>query len=336
MKTGFVNSLILILIAGVFSIKAQDDRAIGVIKVDTRLVIVPVIVRDRNGRYVPNLSAEDFTILQDGSSQTIEFFGATEEPLTIVLLIDTSASTEPVLDEIKEAAKSFVKLLQPRDQAMIVAFDHDIHVLSPLTSEHDRLNRAIKSAEIAEFLGTQLRDYLFRVIGQTLRPLSGRKAIILLTDGKDTTSQISIPDLIYGVQEADSLIYSVMFRTGESGIQHIILPRPGSVLPNGRRPFDPPPMLRLPLPKTIQNRKAQLFLQKLSDITGGRFYSSGDANLKKIFTSIVEELRFQYRLGFYPPDEAIDKTLFEIKVKVSRPGVVVRSRSSYRVQNRNN
>ena len=88
-----------IFVAGIVCLRAQDPRAVETIRVETRLVSVPVIVSDRNGRYVPNLTAADFTILQDGKPQAIEFFGAVEEPLTIALLIDTSQSTRPVLDD---------------------------------------------------------------------------------------------------------------------------------------------------------------------------------------------------------------------------------------------
>jgi len=84
------------------------------------------------------------------------------------------------------------------------------------------------------------------------------------------------------------------------------------------------------------NEAAQEFLQKLSEVTAGRFYESKNGKLKNLFASIVEELRFQYRLGFYPPEDTGEKTLHELKVKVDRSETVVRSRGSYRVQNKTN
>ena len=325
-------SIVLVLFTGVFCGHAQEANVGEAIKIDTRLVSVPVIVSDRNGRYVPNLTRADFTVLQDGSPQTIEFFAATEEPLTIALMIDTSQSTRFVLDDIKDSAKSFIKMLRPKDKAMIVAVDYDTHILSPLTSDHDHLSRAVRSAEIGEFLGTQLRDAVFKTLTKTFRALTGRKAIILLTDGKDATSQISIPDLLYSLQETDTLIYSVMFKTGESGLRHILLPRRNGNRPGSSRfPSNLPPAFRLPLPNTRQNERAEQFLRKISDSTAGRFIASDDGKLKKTFESILDELRFQYRLGFYPPDETGEKTLHELKVKVARSESVVRSRTSYRV-----
>lgn len=93
-----------------------------------------------------------------------------------------------------------------------------------------------------------------------------------------------------------------------------------------------PPMQRLPFPNTRQNDRAQVFLQKMSDTTAGRFFESSDGKLKKTFENILEELRFQYRLGFYPPEETGNQVLHELKVKVSRSDAVVRARGSYRVQ----
>jgi VWFA-related protein len=184
------------------------------IRVDTRLVSVPVVVGDRNGRYVPDLTAADFALFQDGEPQSVEFFAAVEEPLTIALLIDTSQSTQPVLNDIKESARSLIKLLSPQDRAMIVAFDYDIHVLSGLTSDQEQLRQAIKAARIPEFVGTRLRDAAFRTIDNSLAGIKGRKAVIVLTDGKDVDSRVSRDRLMYSLQESDALIYTIMFRTG--------------------------------------------------------------------------------------------------------------------------
>src|SRR5258708_30229039 len=113
--------LIVALIFGVLLARAQESGGGDTIRIDTRLVSVPIIVSDRNGRYVPNLTSGDFTVLQDGAPQNIELFAATEEPLTVALLIDTSQSTRSVLGDIKDSAKSFIKLLGQRDRAMIVS-----------------------------------------------------------------------------------------------------------------------------------------------------------------------------------------------------------------------
>jgi Ca-activated chloride channel homolog len=304
------------------------------IRVDTRLISVPVVVADRNARYVPDLTRADFTILQDSVPQSVEFFAAVEEPLTIALLIDTSLSTEPVLDDIKDSARSLIKLLSPYDRAMVVAFDYDVHILSELTSNHDELRRAVKNAKIPEFVGTRLRDAAFRSVTRSLANVKGRKAIIVLTDGKDVDSRISNDDLIYALQESDTLIYTVMFKTGF-----------GRALSMRERHFDrywrikdgrnvkfPDRVESHRLRGTRMNERAVQFLQEMAEHTGGRFFATEDGKVKKAFSSIIEELRMQYRLGFYPPDGVDTERLYTIKVKVARPDVVVRSRNNYRIQ----
>lgn len=314
---------------------AQSDADSDAIRIETRLVSVPTIVSDRNGRYIPNLSQADFTVFQDGVQQRIEFFAATEEPISVALLIDTSQSTRPVLDDIKDSAKAFLKLLRPHDKAMIVAFDYDVHFLCLLTSDQDELKRAINQADIPRgIVGTRLRDAAFQTINRAFSPLKGRKAIIILTDGKDAGSRISRSSLLHSLEESDTLIYTVMFKTDERYIQ-----RRASFPGHGRGDIFAG---RFPRERQIDqrraerveqmNREAEQFLRDMSDTTAGRFYSSGSGKLKNTFASIVEELRFQYRLGFYPPEGDGSSSLHELRVKVARPDTVVRSRSSYRIR----
>ena len=346
-----VTFLSLTLFAGVICVLAQDTSSTETIRIDTRLVSVPVIVSDRSGRYVPNLTAADFSVWQDGKPQNIEFFAATEEPLTLALLIDTSQSTRSVLGDIKDSAKSLIKLLSPQDRAMIVSFDYDTHILSGLTADQEQLKKAAKSAEIPDRqFGTTLRDAAFQTVNRSFVGIKGRKAIILLTDGKDAGSRITTRELLHSLEESDTLVYTIMFKTDDR-IRPQRFPggrgRNGGVFgdgfPGGRRggggrfPGGGFPPMRRDNPQREErieriNKEAAEFLQKLSDLTAGRFYSSKDGKLKKTFAEIIDELRYQYRLGFYPPEETGEKTLHEIKVKVDRPDTAVRARWGYRVQ----
>ncbi len=324
----FAALLISIFIAMATAATAQSVDLKEPIRVNTRLVSVPVIVGDRNGRYVPDLTAVDFAIFQDGERQNVEFFASVEEPLTIALLIDTSISTRPVLGDIKESARSLIKLLSPQDRAMIVAFDYDTHVLSELTSDQDQLRQAVKAAKIPEFVGTRLRDAVFRTISQSFAGVKGRKAVIVLTDGKDVDSRASRDELIYSLQESDTLIYTIMFRTGSArnlSMHDRHFDRYWRIREGRSDPRRRPPLSRM-------NERALEFLHQLSDTTGGRFYATDDGKMKRAFASIVEELRLQYRLGFYPPEEIDPERLYELKVKIDRPDVVVRSRANYRIQ----
>ena len=321
---------VVLFAAQSFVLRAQDE----VIKVTTTLVSVPVIVSDRQGRYIPGLKASDFSITSDGAKQNIDFFASTEETINVALLIDTSHSTQPVIDEIRSAANRFIKLLRPADKAAVISFDYSVHVLSHLTSDQRQLNKAIQSAEIPEPFGTTLRDAVFQTVSAEFAGLSGRKAIILLTDGKDVGSSISIPNLLYSLQEKDVMVYSVFFKTGPLAMTM----RPGGSgrgrgMMDGNFPGNDPFLNRQrgrQQRATMVNERAQEFLNELSDSTAGRFYESDASQFKETFDLIVDELRHQYRLGFYPPEEKTAGVVHDIKVKVSRPDTSVRSRSFYR------
>jgi Ca-activated chloride channel family protein len=329
MKINRLAALIVVVAACSEAAAPQDE----VIKVDTTLVSVPVVVSDRQGRYVPGLKASDFVVFSDGAQQKIEFFASTEERINVALLIDTSHSTEPVIDEIKRAAERFVKLLRPGDKAAIVSFDHSTTVLSHFTSDIGRLNDAINRAEIPRPAGTTLRDAVYQTVTEEFAGVSGRKAIILLTDGKDFGSRVSPSDLLFSLQEKDVMIYSVFFKTGP-GMQMAQLDRmlarrfpgidPFLIGPRGRQ-------LRRQ-PGGMANERAEEFLRSLTDTTAGRLYSSDASQLKQTFESIVEELRHQYHLGFYPADEKETGVIHELRVKVSRQDLSIRARTSYRAE----
>ena len=325
-------ALVTVLFAAqIFALHAQEE----VIKVNTTLVSVPVIVSDRQGRYIPGLKSSDFSLFSDGTQRNIDFFASTEETINVALLIDTSHSTQPVIDDIKSAAKRFVKLLRPTDKAAVISFDYSVNVLSHFTSDPEKLNKAIHRAEIPEPFGTTLRDAVYQTVNDEFAGLSGRKAIILLTDGKDVGSSISMSNLLYSLQEKDVMIYSVFFKTGPQAMQQMRrggMGRRGGVF-GGRFPGnDPFPDRQRGRQQraTIVNERAEDFLNELSDTTAGRFYASDASKFKETFDLIVDELRHQYRLGFYPPDEKAVGLMHDIKVKVSRPDTAVRTRSFYR------
>ncbi len=343
MKLKWLAFLCLGVAAFVSTASAQEKTTDEVIKVKTALVSVPVIVSDRDGRYIPDLKQEEFNILQDGVSQKIEFFATVAEPINVALLIDTSQSTRDVLGSIKKSATNFIKLLQPTDRAMVVNFDYETHILSPLTLNQEQLKDAIHMAEIPDReVGTTLRDAVAETVKKQFAGVTGRKAIILMTDGKDHGSYVSTADLIHSLEESDVIVYTVYFKTGEGGMRRPNFGGMGGMggrggggmgrggrnsrFPGGDRPQNPRRHERA----ERQNEDAKEFLQKLSDTTAGRFYESKASNFKEVFELVVDELRHQYRLGYYPPEEAQNATFHAIKVKVIRPNLVVRARSSYR------
>jgi VWFA-related protein len=330
-RTALAVFLALPIFASLVSTLAQERQTDTPIKVQTTLVSVPVIVSDREGRYISGLKAGDFKLYQDRAEQTISVFDAVEEPLNVALLIDTSRSTQAVLDDIKNAGVKLLKELRPQDRAMIVSLDYDVHVLSQLTSDRKTLEKAVKSARTGEEFGTVLRDAIAEVIDRSFKRVDGRKAIIVLTDGKDAGSRITEQALLDDAAESGAMIYTVFFETQfmrRGWIDATSFPR-RRVWGRDRLPPPRPRNEQRRQRVEMKNEQAISFLEKLADVSAGRYYNGEASDLKKTFNLIAEELRHQYRLGFYPDNHKIDGNRHTLRVEVTAPDAVVRARRSY-------
>jgi VWFA-related protein len=304
-----------------------------VIRFDTALVTVPVTVMDRNGRYVPLLRREQFRLMENGVEQKIAYFATTDSPFTVVLLIDTSGSTDFRLSDIQDAAMKFVERLKPTDSVMVMSFDDRIQVQCKATTDRDVIAKAIRRTRTGG--GTRLYDAVDDILKKQLLTIPGRKAVVLFTDGVDTTShRASYDSTIRLAEESDAPIYSVDYDTsgfgggmgggiplpgGRGRVLGLPLPSPGGI-PGGSIPGSSPG----------DYRRAVAYLHALSDATGGRFYS-GDSmfGIAQAFTWIAEELGRQYSLGYYPSTAGKDGERRQIKVKVTESDLVVKSRDSY-------
>jgi len=189
-----------------------------VVKVETTLISIPVSVMDRDGKFIPNLTKNDFHVWEDGVEQKVAYFASTEKPFTVALVIDTRASTRYKIEEIQDAAITFVNQLRPDDKVMVVSFDDKIRVLAQPTSDRSVLRNAILETRIGS--GTRLYDAMDQVINKELSRIDGRKAIVLFTDGVDTTSKhASSEDNIRDAEESGDLIYPVEYDTsGDMGV----------------------------------------------------------------------------------------------------------------------
>ena len=296
-----------------------------VIRTDTSLVTVPVSVLDRSGRYVPLLKRDHFRILENGVEQKIAYFATTDSPFTVVLLIDTSGSTHFRLDEIQDAAINFVSKLKSNDSVMVMSFDDRIEVLCKPTTIRDEITRAIRRTSTGG--GTRLYDAVEDILKKQLSTITGRKAVVLFTDGVDTTSRrASYDSTIRLAEESDAPIYSVNYDT--SGQNSVLGGGGGMRLPGGIILGGPG---RSGRGTTIGDyRRAGAYLRALSDKTGGRSYS-GDSRfgIGQAFAWIAEELGRQYSLGYYPTTAAKEGERRLIKVRVTEPDLVVKSRDSY-------
>src|SRR5687768_9125742 len=206
----------------------EEVDAGDIIRVNTTLVTLPVSVMDRDGRYVPNLSKEDFRIWEDNVEQDVAFFASVDKPFSVVLMLDTSPSTQFRLEEIQDAAISFVNQLRSDDKVMVVSFNADVRILCEFTTDRSKLQKAIYRAKTDS--GTSLYDAVDMVINKQLSRTSGRKAIVLFTDGVDTTSDnASFESTVMDAQELDALIYPVQYNTSADMGQVVQIPTPVDV-----------------------------------------------------------------------------------------------------------
>jgi VWFA-related protein len=322
----------------------EEVDAGDVIRVNTTLVTLPVSVMDRDGRYIPNLRKEDFRLWEDNVEQTVAVFSAVDKPFSVVLMIDTSGSTRFRLEDIQDAAIAFVNQLRQDDRVMVVSFDDQVRVLTEFTSDRNRLRDAIRRTRPGD--GTKLYDAVDMVMNQRLNSVEGRKAIVLFTDGVDTTSrQASYESNVRDAEELDALIYPVQYDTysdqnggGGSGwpgarrwpnssgdVLGDILggvfrrgrrggANGGGGVGSSRREYD------------IANR----YLHELAERTGARSYEADSTqNISTAFANIAEELRRQYTLGYYPKSPAQAGQRRQIRVHVNQPNLAVRTRDSY-------
>ena len=295
---------------------AVDDQSDGpVTKVETDLITIPVSVFDRNGLYIPNLRRTDFRIFEDGREQTIAYFATDDKPFTVVLLIDTSPSTEYSIKDIRAAATAFVDQLKPEDQVMVIEFDANVHVLTELTGDRARIYKAISRADFGG--GTSIYDAVEYSLRKKLKAVGGRKAIVLFTDGVDTTSfKASYDSTIALAEESDSLVFPIYYNTFFDNRRGIGFPFPG-----------------MPAPGTTAEEYAlgKRYLEDLAAYTGGRVFrpESTPGGLTAAFEGIAEELRRQYNIGYIPDSEGKPGERKRIRVRVNRPNIVVRARDSY-------
>jgi len=301
-----LSSLLLINAA-----KAQEADDDSPIKVDTLLLTVPFTVSDRGGRNISGLKKENFSVFQNGDKQDIEYFFNEEAPMNVAILIDTSASTEKVLDKIQKAARDFVKVLRPEDKGMIVSFDYRTVFLSELTSDKKKLTKAIDQTRIADKAGSDMNEAVFRVVKNHFDSFKGRKAVIVLTDGIVIKRSVSSQQIMDALQKSDTLFYPIIFKT-----KFLSEAKARAAASKSK-------------PMTIE------ILEILAQETAGRFYEKDAANLKEAFESIADELKKQYLIGFYPQDTETGTSSEDIRIEVDRKEFTARNKKRWNVKKDN-
>jgi VWFA-related protein len=294
--------LVFLALGGVqlFSQKSKtsnEDQT--TLRVSVDLVNVLFTVTDGNGRLVTNLNKENFLVDEDGKKQQITYFSKEVTlPLTLAILIDTSPSVEPILGVEKETAMEFLQIvLRKEDLALVMNFDRSVSLLQDFTSDTRRLNKAIQSVSIGS--GTSVHDAVFLACDEKLKQETGRKAIILISDGGDTTSKLKIKDGIESAQRADVIIYAISNRIG------------GFFL-GGYGGDDGT-------------------LKKYAEATGGKaFFPSKPQDFKKAFDAIQEELRSQYSLAYSSSNPAKDGSYRVLRISLpNQKNLKIRAKKGY-------
>jgi VWFA-related protein len=318
---------------------------------DVKVVNVLATVRDKHGQIVNNLTKDDFKLEQDGHPQTIHYFAKeTDLPLTLGLLVDTSMSQRRVLEQERSASYGFLNdLMRPeKDRAFVIHFDWDIELLQDLTSSHQKLEAALEKLDMPQFDqagggsqgsggggggggghrrggGTTLYDAVFLASDELMRKQEGRKALILLTDGVDTGSKVTLNRAIETAQRANTMVYSILYSDPNAyghnygGNMGGMGRRGGMGYPGGGG-----------YPQQVEPADGKKVLQRISKETGGRFFEvSKKQPINEIYTQIEEELRNQYSLG-YTPDKAVAGVGYhKITLTTTNKDLIVQTREGY-------
>jgi Ca-activated chloride channel family protein len=274
-----------------------------VFPIDVEMVNLTLSVRDDSGRLVSDLGADDFTVYEEGQPQAIGLFARAVEPgneetlaLDLGMLFDTSESMIKEMRFAQQAASRFLESIPRARDLLTVFFDHDIRV-SRYDSEHQQglLSRIFEAKGGGN---TALYDaitvYVSRVADST-----GRKILVLFTDGEDSTSAISLQDLLTLVRSSSVTIYPIAFT--------------GSYALGSNRALS-----------------ARAFLQHIADLSGGQVYAPRNSkDLPEIYDKILDELKSQYVIGFVPDNTKRDGKYRKLRVEVKREGLKVRARQGY-------
>ncbi|MBI3209863.1 MAG: VWA domain-containing protein [Candidatus Solibacter usitatus] len=299
----------------------QPERSPNTFSMDVKVINVLATVRDRQGNIIRNLSRENFRLEDDGVAQEIKYFSRQSDlALTLGMLIDTSGSQIRVLGEEQRASFRFLRqvLREDKDTAFVIRFDFDVELLQDLTSSRDRLEQSLSSLEAASIPqmrrraqmggggvpprrrrgGTALYDAVLLASDELMRKQPGRKAFILLSDGVDTGSRVSISSAIEAAQRADTLVYTIRFFDNKAF------------------------RANTPIGKKV--------LQRLAEETGGGYFDVSEKQpLQKVFRQIEDELRNQYNLGFTPSKADTSGAFHRIRLTTNQKNALVQTRGGY-------
>ena len=277
--------------------RPADDQTISV---NVDLVNILFTVADKKGKFVTNLRKEDFRVFEDEKSQAITNFSSeTDLPLTIALLVDTSGSIRDKLRFEQEAATEFFysTLQRNKDKALIISFDSGVDLLQDFTDNPEKLAEAVRKIRAGG--GTSLYDAIYLAVTQKLAGQHGRRIVILITDGDDNSSRVSLTETLEAAQKNDVTIYAIST--------------------NSTAYFG-----------SKEQERGDKTLKKFSEETGGKpFFPLKIQDLASSFLDIHDELRSQYQIGYRPSNGKMDGTFRRIRVDIADKRFKARARTGY-------
>ena len=297
----------------------QDDQQqpLETLKVNVNLVSLYFTVHDKHGALIPHLTKDDFNILEDKAPQKIKNFTAeNDQPLTLGILLDTSGSQQNVLPLEQQAGSAFLaRVLRSKDEAFLISFDVNLDLLADYTNNAHALARAMDKAEInvgtggmggmpsGTPKGTLLYDAVYSATHEKLQQETGRKALIVLTDGEDQGSVQKIQGAIEAAQKANAIIYVLL--CADRGFY-------------GRGVY-------------TMGYSGDAYMRKMAEETGGRVIDVGNngKKMENAFAQIEEELRTQYVASYTPTNAKLDGSYRKIDIECKGDGLKAQARKGY-------
>lgn len=264
-------------------------------KSGTQIVSLFVTVQDAQKRLVPELVQTDFDVLDNDKPQPLVYFDNSIHPINVVVMLDTSGSMTLTIDLLKQAAEQFLIRLLPDDKGRVGAFNDKIQINAKWSSDRDQMISDVKNLDYGN--GTRLWDAVGVALDE-LKPIDGRKVILVFTDGDDTESKMTLGKIIERARIDEVMIYAIGLESNYFNGQRMVRTKPDSGL------------------------------RKISDETGGGYFELTKASeLASTFTKVAQELHSQYVIGFTPT--LLDNKVHKLMVKMKQPGMTARARRSY-------
>ncbi len=290
-----------------------DDQGGFKIGVDVNQVFLSVTARSSDGGFARGLTRDDFQVFEDGVPQEIVNFAQENVPVKVVLLIDSSGSTEETQSAIRRAALHFARSLSPEDQVAIITFNYEAALILDWTNDISKIETAVES--IYAKGSTVLNDALYVTFDQLLKDVPGKKAVILLTDGIDTGSSVTFEEAVDLAVRSEAIVY-VASKVDDIWAQVMAARAQGLRIPRG-----------LNDESIIEVKRS---LQRLAGLTGGRVLESqAFSSLSEVYAAVADELKNQYYISYVPSNIIKDGKWRTIDIRARRLGIVATTRPGY-------